>query len=211
MASAPTEWSVLRRRITAGATASNSVRSGTISSAVCLTAMEHYKSTLATAAVAAFGLLAAAHILHPGNYQDLPRQVRASAVNAEAPSSTMSWVDPPERTGAVSAISSAVITSAQAAEARSASAPASIAPEPAASKQVAQEAQVSTEPMRKSEALRRQKVAQRRARVHQAALVRKTPSAPAASELTPVPIEKPKSADRFDPIGNLIHGLGLDS
>lgn len=174
-------------------------------------AMEHYRSTLATAAVAALGLLAAAHILHPGNYEDLPRQMRTPVVSAEVPSNTMPWVDPPGRASIVSTLSSAVITSAHAAEARPTSDPQLITPEPAASKPVTQGTQASAEQLRKTEAQRRQRVAQRRARMHQASLVRKAPSAPVTDDQVSMLPAAPKPADRFDPIGSLIHGLGLDS
>jgi hypothetical protein len=162
--------------------------------------MEHYKSTLATAAVAAFGLVAAAHILHPGNYEDLPRHVRAPIVSAEVPASTMAWVDPPARASAASAVSNAVITTAQASEIGTA-----LASQPIT------ESNASVEQMRKPEAPRRRKVAQRRIRVHQATLARSVPRTPAVEEQGSAPVAPLKTADRFDPIGSLIHGLGLDS
>jgi hypothetical protein len=43
--------------------------SGTASLAVGSTDMKRHRSTLATTAIAAFGLLVAAHVLHPGNYE----------------------------------------------------------------------------------------------------------------------------------------------
>lgn len=63
--------------------------------------MEHYRSTLATTAVAVCGLLAAAHLLHPGNYENQPRaarpiaHARVVAVTAEAAQASAPWVDPP--------------------------------------------------------------------------------------------------------------------
>ena len=98
--------------------------------------MERYKSTLATAAVAAFGLVAAAHILHPGNYEDPPRHVRTPIAAVEGPISTMAWVDPLAHASVSSALSNAVITTAQAAESRPV-APQLMASELAASKPVA--------------------------------------------------------------------------
>ncbi|MCJ2015552.1 MULTISPECIES: hypothetical protein [unclassified Methylobacterium] len=46
--------------------------------------MEHYRSTLGTAAVAAIGLLVAARVLHPGNFEELPRPARPVASQSEA-------------------------------------------------------------------------------------------------------------------------------
>lgn len=59
--------------------------------------MEHYKSTLATTAVAAFGLLAAAHILHPGNYERPDRKVRVVVIANETSAASTIWTDPPHR------------------------------------------------------------------------------------------------------------------
>ena len=169
--------------------------------------MEHYRSTFATAAVAALGLIAAAHILHPGNYEDLPRHVRAPVVAVEAPTSTMAWVDPPAHASALSALSNAVITTAQAAEVRPVLAPQLIAP----SKPTTSLAPASTEQLRKTETLRRHKMAQHRTHVRQASLSRSALKSPVMDEQVPAPEAAPKVADRFDPIGSLIHGLGLDS
>ena len=176
--------------------------------------MEHYKSTLATAAVAAFGLVAAAHILHPGNYEDLPRHMRAPIVSAEAPASTVAWIDPPARASGISSLPTSVITTAQAVEVRptQASQPtAAMVAENAVFQSEKQETHVSVEQLRKPEAFRQHKVAQRRIRVHQAALTRSAPRTPAVEEQISAPEAPSKTADRFDPIGALIHGLGLDS
>lgn len=177
--------------------------------------MERYKSTLATAAVAAFDLVAAAHILHPGNYEDLPRHVLTPIAAVEGPISTMAWVDPPAHASASSALSNADITTAQAAESRSVApqlmASELAASELAASKPVASLAPASPEQLRKSAAQRRHKMAQRRTHMRQASLTRSAPKSPAIDEQVPALEAAPKVADRFDPIGSLIHGLGLDS
>ncbi|MEE7438385.1 hypothetical protein MOR12E_03345 [Methylobacterium oryzae] len=78
--------------------------------------MEHYRSTLGTTAVAVFGLVAAAHILHPGNYEVQTRPARPAVTDAApvskpaaAPVTRSAWVDPPaklaapETTGALAA------------------------------------------------------------------------------------------------------------
>ena len=71
--------------------------SGTASLAVCSAYMERYKSTLATTAIAAFGLLAAAHVLHPGNYERSDRNVRVVVIANEPATVPTIWTDPPHR------------------------------------------------------------------------------------------------------------------
>ncbi len=56
--------------------------------------MEHYRSTLGTAAVAAIGLFVAARVLHPGNFEYSPRVVRPVQSHA-ATTSTSARSDPP--------------------------------------------------------------------------------------------------------------------
>lgn len=64
---------------------------------VCSADMEHYRSTIATTAIAVFGLVVAAHVLHPGNYGRADRQTRVVAITREAPSAPTIWTDPPRR------------------------------------------------------------------------------------------------------------------
>jgi hypothetical protein len=59
--------------------------------------MEHYRSTLATTAIAALGLFIAAHVLHPGNYERSAHRARVVTVSAEVASTSTIWVDPPRR------------------------------------------------------------------------------------------------------------------
>ena len=59
--------------------------------------MEHYRSTLATTAIAVAGLLVAAHVLHPGNYERSDRRARVVTVAIEAPLSPTIWTDPPAK------------------------------------------------------------------------------------------------------------------
>ncbi|MDP4026953.1 hypothetical protein Q8W71_30655 [Methylobacterium sp. NEAU 140] len=59
--------------------------------AVCSAAMEHYRSTLATTACAVFGLITAAHVLHPGNFEEQSRRARPVAAQREA---ATAWTDP---------------------------------------------------------------------------------------------------------------------
>jgi hypothetical protein len=44
--------------------------------------MEHYRSTLSTMAIAVLGLVVAARVLHPGNYEEQPRHTRSATVQA---------------------------------------------------------------------------------------------------------------------------------
>ena len=57
--------------------------------------MEHYRSTLATTAIAALGLFVAAHVMHPGNFERSDRRTRVITVAAGAPSTPTIWTNPP--------------------------------------------------------------------------------------------------------------------
>ncbi|GBU16935.1 hypothetical protein AOPFMNJM_4249 [Methylobacterium jeotgali] len=56
--------------------------------------MEHYKSTLAVTSTAVVGLLLAARILHPGNYEREPRGPKAGGDTVTV---STDWADPPRR------------------------------------------------------------------------------------------------------------------
>ena len=99
------------------------------------------------------------------------------------------------------------ITTAQAAEGRPV-APQLIASELAAFKPVASLAPASPEQLRKPAAPRRHKMAQRRTHLRPASLARSASRSLARDEQVPALEAAPKVADRFDPIGSLIHGLG---
>lgn len=155
--------------------------------------MEHFKSTIATTAIAAFGLLAAAHILHPGNFERTTYPSRPVATVAP-----QAWANPP-----------AAPAVAVAAPVLKAEAPQPV-PAPVAwtSVQVEPPAPVRTaeaapEHRRKAGA-HRHKLSQRSAPVRQAVLTQ--PAQPAAV----APVKKPE-ANRIDPIGDIIRGLGLGS
>ncbi|MDN3569954.1 hypothetical protein QWZ18_04850 [Methylobacterium longum] len=62
---------------------------------MCSAAMEHYRSTLATTAIAALGLFVAGHVLHPGNYATIDRKARVITVVAATSSTPSTWMDPP--------------------------------------------------------------------------------------------------------------------
>lgn len=59
--------------------------------------MEHYRSTLAATATAVIGLLIAAHVLHPGNYERSDRKSRVVKVVVQTPTSSTIWTDPPTK------------------------------------------------------------------------------------------------------------------
>lgn len=178
--------------------------------------MEHFKSTIATTAIAAFGLVAGAHILHPGNFERTTYPSRPVAVVA---SQASAWVNPP----AVLPVSRDVReiapgeTRVQVREAIAATAeapqtlpsPAPVpAPLPVAWTSAHAEAPVritEASPDRRHKATHRRKAAQRPAAVRQASLDR-----PAQPAVAPAPVATPKS-DRIDPIGDIIRGLGLGS
>ncbi|MCJ2137051.1 hypothetical protein MKK69_23900 [Methylobacterium sp. J-026] len=121
--------------------------------------------------------------------------------------SIVAWVDPPARQSVSTALSGALIATAQAAEAAPAQAQlstagpvAEAAPSPAA-----------VQAVRKPDTSRRHKVVQRRIRTHQAALTRSARNEPAMDRPVSSPDQVQTAATRFDPIRALIHGLGLDS
>lgn len=182
--------------------------------------MKRYKSILATATLAVFGFGAVARIPHAGISED-DRHVQAHSLNAPAPVGTMGWVNPPAHASALGTLSNAVITTAQAAEVaeredagdnrlRQTQAPqraAAVRRKPAIARREAYNPTPATQ--LKAKVSRPHKVAQRRIPVYQSSLKHKVPMVPVLEEQGRSP--NPRAAERFDPISNLIHGLGLDS
>ncbi len=160
--------------------------------------MEHYKSTLATAAIAAFGLVAAAHVLHPGNYERTTYPSRPVATVALQDSS---WVNPPSAppVAGVASVAADRIATAKAE-------PVPVAWTSATAPLRTAEASPAPEPRRKVAHTRRHKVAQRPARLAQADLSR-----PASPPVEAAPATQKAQPSRIDPIGDLIRGLGLGS
>lgn len=159
--------------------------------------MEHFKSTIATTAIAAFGLVAAAHILHPGNFERTTYPSRPVATVAAQPA-PQAWVNPP---AALAVSAPAPVVQAEAPQpvpspvawtSAHAEAPAPI-----------RTAEAAPEHRRKAGAHRR-KLSQRPAQVRQAALTQ--PAQPAAAAPAPK-----RDENRIDPIGDIIRGLGLGS
>lgn len=155
--------------------------------------MEHFKSTIATTAIAAFGLLAAAHILHPGNFEPTTYPSRPVATVAD-----QAWVNPP---AAPTVSIPAPVVQAEAPQA----VPAPVAWTSARAEAAApvRTAEAAPEHRRKA-GIHRRKLSQRPAPVRQAAL------AQAAQPAAVAPAPKP-AANRIDPIGDIIRGLGLGS
>ncbi|MCJ2125324.1 hypothetical protein [Methylobacterium sp. J-077] len=170
--------------------------------------MEHYKSTLATTAIAVFGLVVAAHTLHPGNYEVQPRVARI----AVAPAGSSTWMDPPARMAGVSK------PEARMSEIARATSSDLLAPQmtalPAGAVTAAALPSEMIAPAEKSRTAltaHRPKLAdrspRRMARLRHAALARTAAAEPAvAAPSTPAPAPTPK---KIDPIGDLIRGLGL--
>lgn len=157
--------------------------------------MEHFKSTLATAAIAAFGLVTAAHVLHPGNFE---RTTYPSRPVATVASQASAWVNPPASpvvSAPVAVAEPVAVTTAQAESVPVAWASATVPPVEATPPQASR---------RKVSAAHRHRVAQKQSRLRQADLARPT-TAPAAA---PAPKAQ---ASRIDPIGDIIRGLGLGS
>lgn len=178
--------------------------SGTITLTVRSARMEHYRSTLATTAFAVFGLVAAAHIFHPGNYEAQPRPVRVPVAIATA---TPAWVDPPADMR-VAAVPNRTADTPGTSETSGLLAPRAMATLPPGEMTAPMiPSAMASQPGRgrKIAATQRRKIAQRTTRTRQASLDRGTvaeqPSALNASAA------EPKA--KIDPIGDLIRGLGL--
>jgi hypothetical protein len=172
--------------------------------------MEHYRSTLATTACAVFGLVAAAHILHPGNYEVQTRPARPAVVAAAAaaPTGPAAWVDPPARlagpetTGALAAAAPAPRIAA--------AIPAAALPADPLPAEMAR----SVEPPRKKAAHRLVRVERgqhRTARFRRDAIDRTAQAdRAAAAAAAPPPAQAAASrSERIDPIGDIIRGLGF--
>jgi hypothetical protein len=177
--------------------------------AVRSSVMEHYRSTLATTAIAVFGLVVAAHTLHPGNYEVQPRPVRTEAAQA-APST---WMDPPARMAVTSRPEPTISETARAAAAdlltprMAAALPPGAVTAPALPSALV----APVEKARKTLVANRMKVAdrgvRRTARLRHAGLDRTAAVEPiVAAAPTPAPAQ---AAQTIDPIGELIRGLGL--
>ncbi|MCJ2140216.1 hypothetical protein [Methylobacterium sp. E-066] len=170
--------------------------------------MEHYRSTLATTAIAVFGLVVAAHTLHPGNYEAQTRPVRT----VTAPAEPSSWMDPPARVAGASKPEPRVSETAAATPSdllapQMTALPAGLATAPALPSEMIAPAQKS----RTTLATHRSKAADRNtrhaARLRHAALARTATVEPAvAAPSAPAPRQDSK---KIDPIGDLIRGLGL--
>ncbi len=179
--------------------------------------MEHYRSTLGTTAVAVFGLVAAAHILHPGNYEVQTRPARPAVTDAApvskpaaAPVTRSAWVDPPaklaapETTGALAAALAAAPAPRVAATVPDTAMPA--APLPA-------EMARPAGPPRRTAAHRAkgtERGVHRAARLRHAALVRTAESdRPTVTAAAPQPASAAAPSQKIDPIGDIIRGLGF--
>lgn len=163
--------------------------------------MEHYKSTLSVTGIAVLGLVSAAGILHPANFERSSRLAAKPAIAASAPAT--SWVDPPASGQAtrrravlsdVAALMKPEPTTVLPADG------AMVQPLPAELTLIATTA-------RQAETGHVRKVTRRATATRQAALSR-----PIAD---PVPNQQvgqaSTGAEKVDPIGDLIRGLGLGS
>ncbi len=164
--------------------------------------MEHYRSTLGTTAVAVFGLVVAAHILHPGNYEVQTRPARPVMAAAEP----AAWTDPPARlaatetTGALAALTATRIAAVV---------PPAAVPAPALPAEMAR----PVEPSRKAAAFHRARAADRGthrvARLRHATIVRTAQSDRAPVAASAPPSARASESGKIDPIGDIIRGLGF--
>ncbi|KAB1073003.1 hypothetical protein [Methylobacterium planeticum] len=177
--------------------------------------MEHVKSTLATATLAMFGLVAAAHILHPGNFDARTRRATPAVAVTEPAPRAPAWIDPPSRSIPATASSSvdarttaldifapatSPVTFTLASTAASMPAPVTLRDGP------------KTERARKAVSTRRHRFARDAARQRQASVERNRLAGSSAgkseNDKTAVATERSKQVDL---IGDLIRGLGLGS
>jgi hypothetical protein len=183
--------------------------------------MEHYRSTLATSAFAVFGLVAAAHMLHPGNYEMQTRSPRPAAA-AAIQVAPVTWTDPPARSGAPettgaiqtgartsglgNAVPSAIPAPRQAAVVPPGATPALRLPdEMAGPTETPRKAVAAHRPRGSGRSLRRI------ARLRHAPLARTAQAdrtVVSASVPQPAPA-RPEASSKIDPIGDIIRGLGF--
>lgn len=182
--------------------------------------MEHYRSTLATTAIAVFGLVVAAHTLHPGNYEVQTRPARTVEAPVAVPvAASAAWTDPPARiagpetTGAIQRAAEATRTLPSAVPAPQLAA--MIPPAATPALPLPREMADSAEPLRKAAAVHRlrgpERAARRFARLRHPPLARTAQAdrasvAPAAARPAQA---APETAARIDPIGDIIRGLGF--
>ncbi|AWN34484.1 hypothetical protein [Methylobacterium radiodurans] len=162
--------------------------------------MDHRRSTFAVTGIAVLGLLAAAGILHPGNFAAEPRSASESHAVAAGPTA---WVDPPARSRVTPRSASRLSDTA-----------ALMKPEPTAVLSAdgttvqplpAQQTQVATT-ARTARLASGPRLARRVAPTHQTALVDPASETPGGAQRA----SRPKAADdKTDPIGDLIRSLGL--
>ena len=169
--------------------------------------MEHIRSTLATTAAAVLGLVVAAHVLHPGNFEEQQRPAKRPDAVAMAPAPATVWTDPP-------AASRGVATPTAVAGADASSAPrATVAPPLEAMMTPALPQEMTAPRARARKAIRAARsgdgsAVRRVARSRQGAPVR-VAAATSPDPATSAEAGKP-AGSRIDPIGGLIRGLGLD-
>ena len=161
--------------------------------------MEHYASTLATTAAAVVGLVAAAQILHPANFERPARAPRAVVAQAPAPA----WTDPPVRSAAATVAPRPVAIAEMAVAETTPVETALPSPRALPVEAAARPVEGAPERARKAAAAQKRRSAARATHLRQATLA--PPAAPTA------PTEAPPARDtnRIDPICYLILGLGL--
>jgi hypothetical protein len=176
--------------------------------------MEHYRSTLATTAIAVFGLVVAAHSLHPGNYEVQTRPARP----AVAVATPVAWTDPPARiaapetTGTLRAAETApALPSAVPAPQLAAVVPPVATPAPPLPREMTSAAEPARRAAVAYRSRRFEHAPRRIARLRHATLARTAQAdrASVAPQVARPAQAAPASASRIDPIGDIIRGLGF--
>ncbi len=165
--------------------------------------MIHLKSTLAISAIMLTGLVAASPFPYAGDQE--PRQPRRTvsaqiapaAEAAAAPVAVTAWADPPAKSQAVADEPAIVVNAAMGMPAIDDAVAPVVAAAPV--RHVAAQA--------KAEQPRRRKMARAAARQRQAAVKQTLPEAPAETQVATR--AAPTAAQKIDPIGDILRGLGI--
>lgn len=161
--------------------------------------MERYPSTLATTGAAVLGLIVAAHVLHPGNFEEQPRRARPATVTTEMTATAVTWVDPPT-------LKQRSVEAAPVADAAALLAPRVTVTPPPEAIMVAPLPREFVAPAtsRQADSGRRRKSVHRNVRPRQVALAREAAAPIILNDAVHRVAPKPS-----DPIGELLRGLGL--
>lgn len=165
--------------------------------------MEHYRSTIAVTGIAVLGLVAAAGILHPANFERAARPAAKPAMSVSAPTEATAWVDPPAASHVARRRSRPLPDVAALMKAE----PTTVLPSDGVMVQpLPAELTLVAATSRKGEGTHGRKLVRRATAARQVALNRQSTD---VSGSDPQQSEQAPTSGKIDPIGDLIRGLGL--